>query len=149
MTDVYVYYFLRYGGPAGEKLLSKRRATLETIKGKGGEAVMESQIVVDHTEVDGNGFLIGGIGNSLHPMDELWAQIRSLERRANSRDSEALTLNESVEGQRIYSLHLESRELRIQAQKLKKQRADSMAGELGNRFDSQVFVQFGGGPTTG
>ena len=149
MTDVYVYYFLRYGGPAGEKLLSKRRATLETIKGKGGEAVMESQIVVDHTEVDGNGFLIGGVGNALHPMDELWAQIRSLERRANSRDSEALTLNESGEGQRIYLLRLESRELRNQAQRLRKQRADSMAGELGNRFDSQVFVQFGGGPTTG
>ena len=149
MTDVYVYYFLRYGGPAGEKLLSKRRATLETIKGKGGEAVMESQIVVDHTEVDGNGFLIGGGGNESHPMDELWAQIRSLERRANSRDNEALTLDESAEGQRIYSLHLESRELRNQAQRLRKQRADSMAGELGNRIDSQVFVQFGGGQTTG
>jgi hypothetical protein len=149
VTDVYVYYFLRYGGPAGEKLLSKRRATLETIKGKGGEAVMESQIVVDHTEVDGNGFLIGGIGNALHPMDELWAQIRSLERRANSRDSEALTFDESVEGQRIYSLHLESRELRNQAQKLKKQRADSMAGELANRSGAPDFVPFGGSPTTG
>ena len=147
MTDVYDYYFLRRG-PAGENILSKRWATLETINGK-GEAVMESQIVVDHTEVDGNGFLIGGIDNESHPMDELWAQIRSLERRANSRDSEALTLNESGEGARIYLLRLESRELRIQAQTLRRPRTDSMAGELGNRFDSQVFVQFGGGPTTG
>jgi hypothetical protein len=32
-------------------ILSKRRASLETIKDK-GEAVMESQTVVDHTEVD-------------------------------------------------------------------------------------------------
>jgi hypothetical protein len=101
---------------------------------------MESQTVVDHTEVDGNGFLIGGIDNESHPMDELWAEIRSLERRANSRDREALTLNESGEGARIYLLRLESRGLRNQAQRLRKQRADSMAGELGNRIDSQVFV---------
>ena len=147
MSDVYVYHFMRRG-PAGENILSKRRGTLETINGK-GEAVMESQIVVDHTEVDGNGFLIDGVGNESHPMVELWAQIRSLERRANSRDSEALTLNENVEGQRIYSLHLESRELRNQAQRLKKQRADAMAGELGNRSDVQDFAPFEGSPATG
>jgi hypothetical protein len=147
MSDVYVYHFMRRG-PAGENILSKRRATLEAIKGM-GEAVMESQIVVDHTEVDGNGFLIGGIDYESNPMDELWAAIRSLERRANSRDSEALTLNESVEGARIYLLRVESRELRNQAQRLRKQRADSMVGELGNRIDSQILVQFGGGPTTG
>jgi hypothetical protein len=147
MSDVYVYHFMRRG-PAGENILSKRWATLETINGR-GEAVMESQIVVDHTEVDGNGFLIGGVDNESYPMDELWTQIRSLERRANSRDSEALTLNESGEGARIYLLRLESRELRNQAQKLRKQRADSMTGEFGNRIDSQIFVQFGGGPTAG
>jgi len=147
MSDVYVYRFMRRG-PTGENILSKRRATLETIKGK-GEAVMESQIVVDHTEVDGNGFLIGGFDNESHPMDELWPQIRSLERRANSRDREALTLNESGEGARIYLLHLESRELRNQAQTLRQHRADSMAGELANRIDSQVFAQFRGGPATG
>ena len=148
MSDVYVYYFMRRG-PAGANILSKRRATLEAIKGGKCEAVMESQTVVDHTEVDSNGFLIDGVGNESHPMVELWAEIRSLERRANSRDNEALTLDESTEGQRIYSLHLESRELRNQAQTLRKHRADSMAGELGNRIDSQVFVQFGGGPPTG
>jgi hypothetical protein len=82
-------------------------------------------------------------------MDELWAQIRSLERRANSRDSEALKLNESTEGERKYMLSLEGRELRNQAQRLKKQRADLMAGALDNRIDAQVFAQFGGGPTTG
>jgi hypothetical protein len=147
MSDVYVYHFMRCG-PTGENILSKRRATLQTIKGK-GEAIMESQIVVDHTEVDGNGFLIGGIGNESHPMDELWAEIRSLERRANSRDSEALTLNESGEGARIYLLRVESRELRSQAQKLRKQRADSTTGELGNWIDSQVLVDLGGDPTTG
>jgi hypothetical protein len=144
MSDVYVYRFTRRG-PAGENILSKRRATLEAINGK-GEAVMESQIVVDHTEVDGNGFLIGGTDNEADPMDGLWAQIRSLERRANSRDSEALTLNESGEGDRGYLLSLESRELRNQAQRLRRQRAESMAGKLDNRINSQVLVQFGGGP---
>src|SRR6202171_6454246 len=147
MSDVYVYRFMRRG-PTGENILSKRRATLETIKGK-GEAVMESQIVVDHTEVDGNGFLIGGIDYESHPMDELWAQIRSMERRANSRESEALTLNESGEGQRIYLLRLESREWRNQAKRLKKQRADSMAAELGNRNDAQDFLPFGDSAATG
>jgi hypothetical protein len=72
MTDVYVYYFMRCGGQTDDNVLSNRRATLEAIKGK-GEAVMESQIVVDHTEVDGNGFLIGGVGNKSLPMDELWS----------------------------------------------------------------------------
>ena len=148
MTDVYVYYFMRCRGPAGENILSKRRATLEAIKGK-GEAVMESQIVVDHTEMDGSGFLMGGIGNESNPKDELRAEIRSLERRANSRDSEALTLNESSEGARIYLLRLESRELRNQAQKLRKQRAGSMTGELGNWIDSRGPVQFRSDPTTG
>ena len=90
---------------------------------------MESQIMVDHTEVDGNGYLVGRSGNESHPTDELWAQIRSLERRANSRDIEALTLNESGEGARSYLLRLESRELRKQAQRLRKQRADSTVGE--------------------
>jgi hypothetical protein len=128
MGEVYVYHFMRRG-PAGENILSRRWATLETINGK-GEAVMESQIVVDHTEVDGNGYLVGRSGNESHPTDELWAQIRSLERRANSRDIEALTLNESGEGARSYLLRLESRELRKEAQRLRKQRADSMVGEL-------------------
>jgi|HubBroStandDraft_3_1064219.scaffolds.fasta_scaffold603740_2 hypothetical protein len=141
MTDVYVYYFMRCG-PHGENVLSKRRATLQTITGR-GEAVMESQIVVDHTEVDGNGFLIGGVGNESHPMDELWAQIRSLERRANSRDSEALKLDEITERDHKYVLRLESRELRREAQRLRKQRTDAMAGELGNQIDAQVFGQFG------
>jgi hypothetical protein len=58
-----------------------------------------------------------------------------------------LTLNECGEGARIYLLSLESRELRKQAQTLRKHLADSMAADLGNR-DSHVFVRFGGGPIT-
>src|SRR3984893_13893288 len=146
MNDVYVYHFMRCG-PAGENILSKRRATLEAIKGK-GEAVMESQIVVDHTEMDGSGFLMGGIGNESNPKDELGAELRSVERRANSRDREALDLNDSAEGAQIYLLQLESRELRSQARALKKERADLMTSELANRNDPQVFMHFGVDPTT-
>jgi hypothetical protein len=147
MSDVHVYYFTR-SGPHGEIILSKRRATLQTINGRGA-AVMESQMVVDHTEVDGNGFLIGGVSNELHPMDELWARIRSLERRAKSRDSEALKLDESTEGDRKQTLSLESKGLRGEAQMLRKRRVDAMAGEFGNQIDVHVFMHFGGGQTTG
>lgn len=123
MTDVYVYYFLRAGG----KSLSQRRATLEAIKER-GEPVMESQLVVDHTEVDSNGFLMGGVDDPSHPMDDYWSQITSLERRAASRDSEAQDLSESTDGSRKYMLRLESRELRNQAQKLRKHHDPSGAG---------------------
>jgi hypothetical protein len=143
MTDVYVYYFLRSYGPAGEKSRSKRRATLATIEPMGGEPVMESQIVVDHTEVDSNGFLMGGVDNESHPADESWAQIRTLERRAHSRDCEALLLNEGTDGARKYMLSLESRELRRQAKKLRNQRAQLLAGELDDRVDAQVFANLG------
>lgn len=57
MTDMYVYHFIR-NGPNGENLLSNRRATLETAKSF-GEPVLDSQAVVDHTEVDDNGFVVG------------------------------------------------------------------------------------------
>jgi hypothetical protein len=62
--------------------------------------------------------LFGGVDSESSPLDELWAQIRSLERRANSRDSEVLKLSESTQGSYKYMLSLESRELRKQAQRL-------------------------------
>ncbi len=136
MVDMYVYRFMRRRGSAGQDILSERLATLEAIKGR-GEAVMESQLVVDHTEVDDNGFFIDGFGSESHPTDGLWSQIRSLERRANSRDREAMPLSESAEGARIYLLRLESRELRKQARKLQKQLADLMASESAGRCDAK------------
>jgi hypothetical protein len=116
MTDVSVYYFVRHGGPGGKELLSERRATLATITGR-GKAVLQSQRVVDHTEVDGNGFLIGGAGDESHP--ELWSRIRSLEARAKSRDREALKIVAGVASDRRQMLHRESLELRNQARILK------------------------------
>ncbi len=117
--DVSVYYFMRRGGPPGGESLSKRRATLESIVGK-GEPVMESRLIVDHTEVDANGFLTGRASDDSHPVHELWAQTRSLESRANSRDSEALQLDDRIDAERKGRLRAESRELRDQAEGLRK-----------------------------
>jgi hypothetical protein len=125
MADRYVYYYMRPNGSAGRSTPSKRRATLEAIKGK-GEPV------------------IGGVSNDAPPLDEFWAQIQSLERRANSRDIEALILDENAEGTRKYMLMLESRELRAQALKLKKQRSDLMVKELDDRCGKQDFDPFPG-----
>jgi hypothetical protein len=148
MTDMYVYYFMRPRGPGGVEILSKRRATLDAIKGK-GEAVMESQIVVDHREVDDNGFVIGGTSNESHPTDERWSQIRSLELRANSRDTDAQILDEHSEGACKYMLHLESRELRNQAKRLKQQLADAAAQDRENWSGVQNFVKFVGSSRAG
>jgi hypothetical protein len=104
---------------------------------------MESQIVVDHTEVDGNGFVIGGSSNDSHP-DELWTQIRSLELRAKSRDTERLTSNESSEDGHQYMLRLESRELRHQAARLRKQLGGMTVDDVVGWSGVREFVEFGG-----
>lgn len=143
MTDKYVYYFMRPRGPAGVQVLSNRRATLDAIKDK-GEAVMESQIVVDHSEVNDNGFVIGGAGSESHATDQRWSQIRSLELRANSRDSAALALDEDSQGACKYMLQLESRELRHQSRKLKEQMAGAKTSEPEDWSGVQNFVQFAG-----
>jgi hypothetical protein len=66
VSDVHVYYFLVWDRMAGEKMLFARPATLEAIAGR-GEPVMESQIVVDHTELDAEGFLLANVGDDSHP----------------------------------------------------------------------------------
>ena len=141
MTDVFVYYFLRRGGHGGEESLSKRRATLETIRGK-GEAVMQSRHIVDHTEVDGNGFVIGGASNESHSLDELWPQIRSLELRAKSRDGEALKIVEGADDARKQTLYLESLELRNQAVVLKARVEAIRAENLRNQDPTQESTTY-------
>jgi hypothetical protein len=120
MSDKYVYYFKEPPGSAGENTLSTRRATLEAIRGI-GEPIMESQIVVDHTELDSNGFVSPQSGSDPSAANDLIAQIGSLELRALSRDSEALYLDDGDDGKDKYMLSMESRELRKQARVLKAQ----------------------------
>jgi hypothetical protein len=120
MSDVYVYYFIGPDNGAGEAPVSTRAATLEAIKGR-GEPIMESQFVVDHTELDGDGFL-PRYGLSTDMAESLSSQIRSLKLRAESRDAEALKLNQTTDGAYQYMLHMESRELRNQAHELETRR---------------------------
>jgi|SRR5579863_2184152 len=128
MTDKYVYHFTGPFGPGGEIALSPRAATLETIQGR-GEPVMESQIVVDHSELDYDGFLVR-FGINTNPIDSLWSQIRSLRLRAESRDAEALRLNEDIDGGRRYMVQMESQELRRQAERLKAQRIELLTAKF-------------------
>jgi hypothetical protein len=66
VSDVHIYYFLVWDRMAGENMLFARPATLEAIAGK-GEPVLESQIVVDHTELDAEGFLLANVGDDSYP----------------------------------------------------------------------------------
>ena len=122
---------MRRGGPALGESLSKRRATLESIAGK-GEPVMESKLIVDHTEIDSNGFLTGRASADAHPVHELWAQPRSLESRANSREIEALELHAEFDAERRSRLLAESRELRDQAEALRQLLRATTPGSIGS-----------------
>jgi hypothetical protein len=59
-----------------------------------------------------------------YAVNDLSAQIWSLEARAASRDIEAMNLDEKREEKARYTLSVESRELRAQARKLKNRRTD-------------------------
>ena len=142
MSDVYVYYFTVWDSKTGESVLSApRAATLAAIKAL-GNPVMDSQIVCDHTELDGDGFLNPYVCDDSPAVAELSAQIRSLILRAESRDSEGLDLGDSTDGDRKYLLRLESRALRNQAQRMKKQLRDLMAYEADSASDRKWVVQF-------
>jgi hypothetical protein len=124
MTDAYVYHFTGGENRSGERHASNRRATLESIKGN-GEPIMESQAVVDASELDGGGFVLAAlVSNDSCAMSDLMAEIKSLELRAASRDREAIALDDNADGERKYMLQLESRELRRQAMTLSKQVTD-------------------------
>jgi hypothetical protein len=138
MCDVYIYYFKTSNGPGGKNILSTRPATLDAIKSR-GEPVMESQIVVDHTELDADGLLVAAIGNDSNAIDHIAFQIRSLAARAASRDKAALA---SADGIERYMLSLESRELRKQARELKNRRTELRVGEPSYCTDSTDFVRF-------
>ena len=147
MTDVFIYHFMVREAPTGESKLSTRPATLKAIKGK-GRALMESQLVVDHSEVDSDGFFIASVGNGSTAVNEIAAQIKSVELRAASRDSEALKMNDTTEGKDKYMLSLESRELRGQARLLKTQRTNLQADERGNGDGNLDVAQFGWQPAS-
>jgi hypothetical protein len=120
MPDAYVYRFKGLNGITNESFDDNRRATLDTLKGR-GDPVMESQIIVDQSELDTEGFFASNSSNESQSVDNVTAEIRSLELRSKSRDFEARDLVEGSDGQRKYMLQLESRELVKQAKRLSSQ----------------------------
>jgi hypothetical protein len=146
MTDVYVYRFIGRDDPP-DLVGSQRRATLETIKGIGAP-IMESQIVVDDGELDAMGFFCDSVANDPHSTAAVTNEIKSLNRRAASRDVEALGLDDHASAAQKYMLQLESRELRKQAQKLQKQH-EFAAAESGNQTGKPDCPVFSESPTAG
>jgi hypothetical protein len=125
VTDAYVYRFKGLNGINGETPGDNRRATLATLEGK-GDAVMESQTIVDHSELDSDGFFASNSDDETQSVANVTAEIKSLGLRSQSRTSEARDLVETSDGQRKYMLQLESRELVKQAKRLTSQ-LDEMA----------------------
>jgi hypothetical protein len=120
MTDAYVYRFKGLNGLSNEGPDDNRRATLDTLKGR-GDPVMESQTIVDQSELDHEGFFASNSSNESPSVDNVTAEIRSLGLRSKSRDFEARDLVDLCDGQRKYMLQLESRELVKQAKHLSNQ----------------------------
>jgi hypothetical protein len=125
VTDAYVYRFKGLNGINGETAGDNRRATLATLEGK-GDAVMESQTIVDQSELDSDGFFASNSDDETQSVANVTAEIKSLGLRSQSRNSEARDLVETSDGQRKYMLQLESRELVKQAKRLSSQ-LDKMA----------------------
>jgi hypothetical protein len=141
MSDVYIYYFTEWYGSGADNMLSIRPATLATIKGRGGEPIMESQIVADHTELDADGFLMADDGTASCAVNALSAQIKSTELRAASRDSQALKMNDGAQSKDKYMLRLESRELRKEARKLNDRRTELTRTEFAELDRTELIIQ--------
>jgi len=146
MCDVYIYHFVMSNSQTGDNMVSARAATLEAIELRGGEPLMNSQLVVDHTQLDADGFLVVAVGGGdSHDTNAIAAQIWSLETRAASRDEQAVAVTDEREK---YMLRLESRELRKQAGVLRARHAKSIPSELGLRTDARDSMHFGPGVAT-
>ena len=105
---------------------------------------MASQLVVDQTQLDADGFLVATVSRETE-IDAIAAQIWCMETRAASRDKRAIASSDEKEK---YMLRLESRELLKQARALKSRHAGVMAAELGGETDARDFVHFGRGLAT-
>lgn len=112
MSDAYIYLFTRFDTQTGTMAVSNYRATLEAIRGR-GEPVMETQLVVDDSELDNEGCLHRRVASPANASDMLAGEINSLRCRAESRDRAAISLGDNA-GDARYMLRLESRELRKQ-----------------------------------
>jgi hypothetical protein len=131
MADTYVYHFVPFPQAGFAATPSTRPATLSAIKGI-GEPIMESQLVVDSSELDAEGFLTAAVGFCSSQITALTARIRSLELRAASRDDHARSTRAVLNDKDVYMLSLESRHLRAEARLLTISRANLLAEEAGH-----------------
>jgi hypothetical protein len=130
VDDVYVYHFHPFidGELAARSTVAATLATIEKL----GKPIMASQIVVDQSEVDSEGFLIPAVGFGSREITTLSAKIKTLELRAASRDQRAESMSSVADAAAIYMLSLESRHLRQKAGRLIIERAGLLANESGH-----------------
>jgi hypothetical protein len=140
MADVYVYHFVPFRVGDIPSAPSIRPATLSVIKGIGAP-IMESQMVVDSSELDAEGFLTSVVGFCSSEITALTAKIRSLELRAASRD-QAQSTPSDLNPKDLYMLRLESRHLRAEARQLAINRANLLAEEAGHISAARASTEF-------
>jgi hypothetical protein len=140
MADVYVYHFIPFRVVGLPRVPSTRLATLSVINGI-GEPIMESQAVVDSSELDSEGFLTPAADFCTSEISALTAKIRSLELRAASRDHLAQSTRSDLSDKDVYMLTLESRHLRAEARQLAIHRANLLAEEAGHISARRASVE--------
>jgi hypothetical protein len=96
---------------------------------KMGRPIMESQIVVDASEVSAEGLLGAAIACGSSKITRLSASIKSLELRAEARNLQAISMNANSDGAAIYIMSLEISHLRQEAKKLAIQLAEALEEE--------------------
>jgi hypothetical protein len=130
MSDVYVYNFQLFSVGGEWRSPSLFSATLSAI-GKIGTPIMESQAVVDASQITAEGYVVPSIGLGSLEITELSTEIESLGIRAAARDLLAHSMDARGDEAAIYMLSLESRHLRQQAHRLILQRNEILAAEPG------------------
>jgi hypothetical protein len=135
VSDVYVYNFYLFALGGEWRSRSLFSATLTAIE-KIGTPIMDSQTVVDASQITEEGYLVPSVGFGSLEITQLSAEIKSLEIRAAARDLLAQSMDDAADGATIYMLSLESRHLRRQAQRLIIQRSETLAAESGHISES-------------
>jgi hypothetical protein len=138
VSDVYVYHFYPFAVDGKGRSRSLFSATLTAIDNV-GSPIMESQAVVDASQLTEEGYLVPSTGFGSLAITQLSAEIKSLEIRAAARDLLAHSMDSKADEAAIYMLSLESRHLRRQAQRLTIERSEILAAESGHISENIAF----------
>lgn len=131
MSDVYVYHFYPFGVGGEGRSRSLFAATLTAIH-QVGTPIMDSQVVVDASQLTAEGYLLPSIGFGSPALTQLSAEIKSLEMRVAARDLLAHSMDSKTDEAAIYMLRLESRHLRREAQSLAIEHSEKLAADSGH-----------------